>query len=130
MMRTLIGSTKHQWDSSELLLLHPDGKGGLSIWALIIEHGSEAARNTNRFRKIGRVRRCVRKTAVVLGFRACIVRYMPGETVPRLLSDASCEYFLEAPLIQDIRKQVEGGGEPPSEVLRMLLYYAENDAFP
>ena len=61
---------------------------------------------------------------------ACVVRSQPDEAVPRLLSEDSFEYVLEAPLIKYIRKQVEDAGESPSEVLRILLYYGENDAFP
>ena len=61
---------------------------------------------------------------------ACIVRYQPDEIVPPLLNENFFEYFLEAPLIKDIRKQVESTSEDSSEFLHVLLYYGENDAFP
>ncbi len=61
---------------------------------------------------------------------AKVVSFAPGDTVPRILQDAQLEYFLEAPLIADIRSQVADGGGDSEEALRILLYYAENDAFP
>jgi len=62
---------------------------------------------------------------------ACVARYEANEPVPRLLSsDTSFEYFLEATLIKDIRSQVEGAGKSSAEALGIILYYAENDAFP
>lgn len=65
-----------------------------------------------------------------LNSEACVVQYQPDEMVPRLLSEDCFEYFLETPLIKDIRKQIEDAGGSSSDVLRILLYYAENDAFP
>lgn len=65
-----------------------------------------------------------------LDSEACVIRYEPDESVPRLLSDLSYEYFLESALIRDIRKQVEDAGEPMAEALRIIVFYAENDAFP
>lgn len=61
---------------------------------------------------------------------ACVVRYDSDERLPRHLSDASFEYFLDAELIQDIRGQIKGAGRPPGEEFDVVLYYAENDAFP
>jgi hypothetical protein len=62
---------------------------------------------------------------------ACVVRYEANEAVTRLLKDdTSLEYFLEAELIKDIRSQVEDSGKSSVQVLDILLYYAENDAFP
>jgi len=61
---------------------------------------------------------------------ARVVGFAPGDIVPRLLQDAPLEYFLEAPLIADIRLQVAEGGGDLEEALRILMYYAENDAFP
>lgn len=61
---------------------------------------------------------------------ARVIRYEANEHVPRLLSDSSYEYFLESALIRDIRMQVEDAGNPTAEALRVILYYAENDAYP
>jgi hypothetical protein len=62
---------------------------------------------------------------------ASVVRYKDGETVLRLMEEApSFEYFLEAPLIKDIRQQVEKSGGSSEQILEIILYYAENDAFP
>lgn len=60
---------------------------------------------------------------------AKVVSFAPGDFVPRFLQDDLFEYFLEAPLIADIRSQITDEGGDPEEVLRILLYYAENDAF-
>jgi hypothetical protein len=65
-----------------------------------------------------------------LDTEACIIRYGPDESVPRLLSDSFYEYFLESALIHDIRTQVEDAGNPIAEAMRVILYYAENDAYP
>jgi len=66
-----------------------------------------------------------------LNAEAYVVRYQEGQTVIRFFEDApSFEYFLEAPLVKDIRQQVEDAGRSSDEVLDVLLYYAENDAFP
>ncbi|WP_148713766.1 DUF7716 domain-containing protein [Chitinolyticbacter meiyuanensis] len=61
---------------------------------------------------------------------ARVVQYQPDETVLRQSEDGSLEYFLEATLIKDIREQVQEGGGVPSEAFRVIMYYAENDAFP
>lgn len=62
---------------------------------------------------------------------AYVERYEENETVVRVLkNDASFEYFLEASLIKDIRGQAEDAGRSQQEVLDILVYYAENDAFP
>lgn len=61
---------------------------------------------------------------------AKVVGFAHGDTVGRHLQDAPFEYFLEAPLIADIRLQVADRVGDPEEALRILLYYAENDAFP
>ena len=61
---------------------------------------------------------------------ACVVRYTPDETVVRKISDSSLEYFLEASLIRDISSQVKRSGLSTSDVIRIIIYYAENDAFP
>jgi hypothetical protein len=61
---------------------------------------------------------------------ACVVKYQSDEIVVRLLSGTSFEYFLEAPLIKDILGQLEDAHKPTLEALKILLYYAENDAFP
>ena len=62
---------------------------------------------------------------------ALVVSYSEGQSVTRFLADdASFEYFLEVPLVQDIRHQVEAAGSSSEEALDVLLYYAENDAFP
>ena len=66
-----------------------------------------------------------------LDSEASVIRYEESQQVERLQPGApDLEYFLEAPLLQDIRKQVEEAGRSSEEVLAMLLYYAENDAFP
>lgn len=62
---------------------------------------------------------------------ACIKRYEAGETVQQSFqSDSPFEYFLDAVLIQDIRSQVADAGKTLEEALDIILYYAENDAFP
>ena len=62
---------------------------------------------------------------------ALVTGYPEGQSVTRFLADdASFEYFLEVPLVQDIRHQVEAAGRSSEEALDVLLYYAENDAFP
>ncbi len=65
-----------------------------------------------------------------LDSEASVVGFSPEDTVTRILQDSALEYFLEAPLIRDIRAQVEDGGGGTEDALRILLYYAENDAFP
>lgn len=66
-----------------------------------------------------------------LDSEAAVIEYEEGQSVVRLLKGApSFEYFLEAPLATDIRQQAEGGGRSTEEALDVLLYYAENDAFP
>ncbi len=62
---------------------------------------------------------------------ACVVRYQANESVlSRLGEDASFEYFLEAALIRDIQGRLADAGKASLEVLNIILYYAENDAFP
>jgi len=62
---------------------------------------------------------------------AFVVRYDGEQPVARSLKDdPSFEYFLEAPLVTDIRRQIEDAGRSSEEALDVLFYYAENDAFP
>ena len=65
-----------------------------------------------------------------LDSEARVVGFASGDTVPRMLPQSTLEYFLEATLIRDIHEQVIGGGHNREEALRILIYYAENDAFP
>lgn len=66
-----------------------------------------------------------------LDSEAFVFRYEEGQpVVRRLKDDPSFEYFLEAPLVKDIRQQVEDVGRSSEEAIETLLYYAENDAFP
>jgi hypothetical protein len=50
--------------------------------------------------------------------------------VPQSLRDAGFEYFLEAAVAKEVCEVF--GSRPPSldEKVRLLLYYAENDAYP
>jgi hypothetical protein len=65
-----------------------------------------------------------------LDSEATVESFSKEDHVTRVLPDSSFEYFLEASLIQDISAQASDGGCNEDEVLRVLLYYAEHDAFP
>jgi hypothetical protein len=50
--------------------------------------------------------------------------------VPKAYKDRGLEYFLEASLAKEILSDVEDRGFTRDQRRSLLLYYAENDAFP
>jgi hypothetical protein len=50
--------------------------------------------------------------------------------VPASIKDAGFDYFLEAPVVSEICEVFEGSPPTLDEKVRLVLYYAENDAFP
>lgn len=53
-----------------------------------------------------------------------------GGCVPNAVKEAGFEYFLEVPVAREVLEGTKSRSLGRDERIRLLLYYAENDAYP
>lgn len=61
---------------------------------------------------------------------AVIGRLTSDFAVPRDMTEAGLDYFLEVSVALGVLEVLRGRPEDPNEYRRLLMFYAENDAYP